>query len=63
MRFLGMTILAGLIAVILGVSLDWSHVFLGICGLGLFGDAAMLGWLYEGPRRFIHRLRLRKALR
>ena len=24
---------------------------------------AMLGWAYEGPRRFIHRLRLRKALR
>ena len=25
--------------------------------------AAMLGWAYEGPRRFLHRLRLRKALR
>ena len=25
--------------------------------------AAMLGWTYEGPRRFVRRLRLRKALR
>ena len=24
---------------------------------------AVMGWAYEGPRRFIHRLRLRKALR
>jgi hypothetical protein len=23
---------------------------------------AMLGWAYEGPRRFIHRLRLRRAV-
>ena len=24
---------------------------------------AMLGWVYEGPKRFIRRVRLRKALR
>jgi H+/Cl- antiporter ClcA len=24
---------------------------------------AMMGWVYEGPRRFWHRLRLRQALR
>ena len=24
---------------------------------------AVMGWAYEGPRRFFHRLRLRKALR
>ena len=27
------------------------------------GSAMAIGWAYEGPRRFIHRLRLRKALR
>ena len=39
-------------------------------GLGLltaavagFSGVVMLGWVYEGPRRFFRRLRLRKALR
>ena len=39
-------------------------------GMGLFAavvagfsGAAMLGWAYEGPRRFFRRVRLRKALR
>ena len=39
-------------------------------GIGLFGALVVgvgsmmaVGWVYEGPRRFIHRLRLRKALR
>ena len=27
------------------------------------GGVLAVGWVYEGPRRFIHRLRLRKALR
>jgi hypothetical protein len=27
------------------------------------GGIMAVGWAYEGPRRFIHRLRLRKALR
>ena len=35
---------------------------LGAAIMGVSG-IAMLGWAYEGPRRFIHRLRLRKALR
>jgi hypothetical protein len=34
----------------------------GAAILGVTG-VTMLGWAYEGPRRFIHRLRLRKALR
>ena len=25
--------------------------------------AIMLGWVYEGPRRFVRRVKLRKALR
>ena len=40
---------------------------LGLTVLGAaiagFTGIAMLGWAYEGPRRFIHRLRLRKVLR
>ena len=28
-----------------------------------FSGAVMLGWAYEGPRRFIRRVKLRKALR
>ena len=28
-----------------------------------FSGVAMLGWVYEGPRRFIRRVKLRKALR
>ena len=28
-----------------------------------FSGAAMLGWAYEGPRRFFRRVKLRKALR
>jgi hypothetical protein len=39
-------------------------------GLGLMtavvagvSGALMIGWAYEGPRRFIRRVRLRKALR
>ena len=31
--------------------------------VGGFSAAAMLGWAYEGPRRFIRRVKLRKALR
>jgi len=27
------------------------------------GGVLTVGWVYEGPRRFIRRLRLRKALR
>ena len=27
------------------------------------GGILAVGWAYEGPRRFLHRLRLRKALR
>jgi len=41
-----------------------------VLGLGLMtavlagvGGVLAVGWAYEGPRRFIHRLRLRKALR
>ena len=26
-------------------------------------SVAMLGWVYEGPRRFFRRVRLRKAVR
>ena len=40
---------------------------LGITVLGAMiagaTGVAVMGWAYEGPRRFIHRLRLRKALR
>ena len=38
-------------------------------GVGLLGALAVgvgsmmaVGWVYEGPRRFIHRLRLRRAV-
>ena len=41
-----------------------------VLGLGLMGavvagvsGALMLGWAYEGPKRFFRRVRLRKALR
>ena len=41
-----------------------------VLGLGLMtavlagvGGMLAVGWAYEGPRRFFHRLRLRKALR
>ena len=35
---------------------------IGLAGmLTIIGSGVMVGWLYEGPRRFI--LRLRKALR
>ena len=27
------------------------------------GGIVAVGWVYEGPRRFVRRLRLRKALR
>ena len=27
------------------------------------GSVMAVGWVYEGPRRFVRRLRLRKALR
>jgi len=30
---------------------------------GVVGAGMAVGWAYEGPRRFIRRLRLRKALR
>jgi hypothetical protein len=40
---------------------------LGITMLGTVlaaaGGVMAVGWVYEGPRRFIRRLRLRKALR
>ena len=40
---------------------------LGLTVLGTMlaaaGGVMAVGWAYEGPRRFIHRLRLRKALR
>ena len=40
---------------------------LGITVLGAMlasvGGVLAVGWAYEGPRRFVHRLRLRKALR
>ena len=39
-------------------------------GIGLFGALVVgvgsmmaVGWVYEGPRRFVRRLKLRKALR
>jgi hypothetical protein len=35
---------------------------LGAMVAGVSGIVAV-GWVYEGPRRFMHRLRLRKALR
>ena len=37
----------------------------GLLGALVVGVGSMMavGWAYEGPRRFIHRLRLRKALR
>ena len=31
--------------------------------LGVVGTGMAVGWAYEGPRRFVRRLRLRKALR
>jgi hypothetical protein len=31
--------------------------------VGVVGAGVAVGWAYEGPRRFIHRLKLRKALR
>jgi hypothetical protein len=41
-----------------------------VLGLGVMtallagmGGIMAVGWAYEGPRRFLHRLRLRKALR
>ena len=41
-----------------------------VLGLGLMtavvagvGGIMAVGWAYEGPRRFVRRLRLRKALR
>jgi hypothetical protein len=40
---------------------------LGLTVLGTMlaaaGGAMAVGWAYEGPRRFVRRLRLRKALR
>ena len=40
---------------------------LGITVLGTMlaaaGGVVAVGWAYEGPKRFIRRLRLRKALR
>ena len=34
---------------------------LGAAVMGVTG-VAMLGWAYEGPRRFVRRLRLRRAV-
>ena len=31
--------------------------------VGFVGASMAVGWAYEGPRRFIRRVRLRKALR
>jgi len=31
--------------------------------LAVVGGIVAVGWAYEGPRRFVRRLRLRKALR
>ena len=31
--------------------------------VGVIGAGVAVGWAYEGPRRFVRRLRLRKALR
>jgi hypothetical protein len=31
--------------------------------VGFVGAGMAVGWAYEGPRRFVRRLRLRKALR
>jgi len=31
--------------------------------VGVIGAGVAVGWVYEGPRRFVRRLRLRKALR
>jgi len=31
--------------------------------VGFVGAGVAVGWAYEGPRRFVRRLRLRKALR
>jgi hypothetical protein len=31
--------------------------------VGVVGTSVAVGWAYEGPRRFVRRLRLRKALR
>jgi hypothetical protein len=39
-----------------------SLTVLGALVAGVVATSAV-GWVYEGPRRFIHRLRLRKALR
>jgi len=29
----------------------------------VFGCVVVVGWVYEGPRRFFRRLRLRRAMR
>jgi hypothetical protein len=29
---------------------------------GIVGTGVVVGWAYEGPRRFAHRLKLRKAI-
>ena len=31
--------------------------------VGVIGAGVAVGWAYEGPRRFIRRLKFRKALR
>ena len=31
--------------------------------VGVIGAGMAVGWAYDGPRRFVRRLRLRKALR